>query len=175
MTVGMFDALLSAPFEFVLTQSFAFVSKATGQDLLQRQYNQMSNAGDFAVSQAEELKTRSTRSRRTSSSWGITTSHADLDERRCQARRRFGRSPVEKAQRRCGARALDARRHGAHYCARGSGARGGLLGAIAGALSLKKGPARFQSLQVKRGFMGQRGRKITRYPAMLIGATCSSK
>jgi len=55
-TVGMFDALLSAPFEFVLTQSFAFLSKGTGQALLQRQYNQMSNAGDFAVSQAEELK-----------------------------------------------------------------------------------------------------------------------
>ena len=55
-TVGMFDALLSAPFEFVLTQSFAFLSKGTGQGLLQRQYNQMSNAGDFAVSQAEELK-----------------------------------------------------------------------------------------------------------------------
>jgi type IV secretion system protein VirB4 len=55
-TVGMYDGLLSAPFEFVFTQSFTFLSKATGQGLLQRQYNQMSNAGDFAVSQAEELK-----------------------------------------------------------------------------------------------------------------------
>lgn len=55
-TVGMFNGLLSAPFEFVFTQSFAFLSKATGQGLLQRQYHQMSNAGDFAVSQAEELK-----------------------------------------------------------------------------------------------------------------------
>lgn len=55
-TVGMLNALLSAPFEFVLTQSFAFLSKATGQGLLQRQYNQLSNAGDFAVTQAEELK-----------------------------------------------------------------------------------------------------------------------
>lgn len=55
-TVGMLSALLSAPFEFVLTQSFAFLSKATSQSLLQRQYNQMANAGDFAVSQAEELK-----------------------------------------------------------------------------------------------------------------------
>ncbi len=55
-TVGMFDGLLSAPFEFVLTQSFAFLSKAAGQGLLQRQYNQMSNAGDFAIRQAEELK-----------------------------------------------------------------------------------------------------------------------
>jgi type IV secretion system protein VirB4 len=38
-----------------LTQSFAFLTKATGQSLLQRQVNRMLNAGDFAVSQAEEL------------------------------------------------------------------------------------------------------------------------
>lgn len=55
-TVGMYNALLSAPFPFVLTQSFAFLTKATGQGLLQRQYNRMTNAGDFAISQAEELK-----------------------------------------------------------------------------------------------------------------------
>lgn len=55
-SVGMYNALLSAPFEFVLTQSFTFLTKATGQSLLQRQYHRMSNAGDFAVSQAEELK-----------------------------------------------------------------------------------------------------------------------
>jgi type IV secretion system protein VirB4 len=55
-SVGMFDALLSAPFPFVLTQSFAFLSRASGQALLQRQYNRMVNAGDFALSQAEELK-----------------------------------------------------------------------------------------------------------------------
>jgi len=54
--VGMYDQLLSAPFSFVLTQSFAFLSKATGQGLLQRQFNRMANAGDFAVSQAAELK-----------------------------------------------------------------------------------------------------------------------
>ena len=53
---GMFDRMLSAPFEFVLTQSFSFLSKATAQGLLQRQHNQMANAGDFAVSQAEALK-----------------------------------------------------------------------------------------------------------------------
>ncbi len=53
--VGMFDALLSAPFPFVLTQSFSFITKASGQGLLQRQYARMGNAGDFAVSQAEEL------------------------------------------------------------------------------------------------------------------------
>jgi len=54
--VGMFDSLLSAPFPFVLTQSFTFLTKASGQALLQRQYHRMENAGDFAVSQAEELK-----------------------------------------------------------------------------------------------------------------------
>ena len=40
----------------MLTQSFAFLTKAAGQALLQRQFNRMVNAGDFAVSQAEELK-----------------------------------------------------------------------------------------------------------------------
>jgi type IV secretion system protein VirB4 len=54
--VGMYDRLLSAPFGFVLTQSFTFLTKATGQSLLQRQFNRMANAGDFAVSQAAELK-----------------------------------------------------------------------------------------------------------------------
>jgi type IV secretion system protein VirB4 len=54
-SVGMYNALLSAPFPFVLTQSFAFLSKATGQGLLQRQHARMGNAGDFAVSQTEEL------------------------------------------------------------------------------------------------------------------------
>ena len=55
-SVGMFDGLLSVPFPFVLTQSFSFLTKASGQALLQRQFNRMMNAGDFAVSQAEELK-----------------------------------------------------------------------------------------------------------------------
>ena len=53
---GMFGRLLSAPFAFVLTQSFAFLSKASGQALLTRQINRMANAGDFAVSQAEQLR-----------------------------------------------------------------------------------------------------------------------
>ena len=52
---GMLDALLGAPFAFVLTQSFVFLSKASGQQLLSRQINRMANAGDFAHSQAEEL------------------------------------------------------------------------------------------------------------------------
>jgi type IV secretion system protein VirB4 len=54
-TVGMVNALLCAPFAFVLTQSFSFLSKAAGQGLLQRQRARMANAGDFALSQAEEL------------------------------------------------------------------------------------------------------------------------
>src|SRR5580658_928364 len=53
--VGMYNGLLSAPFPFVLTQSFTFLNKATGQGLLQRQHVRMANAGDFAISQAEEL------------------------------------------------------------------------------------------------------------------------
>jgi type IV secretion system protein VirB4 len=52
---GMYDALLSAPFAFVLTQSFAFLTKAAAQSLLKRQFNRMANAGDFAMSQAAEL------------------------------------------------------------------------------------------------------------------------
>ena len=55
-TVGMFDRILSAPFACVLTQSFSFLSRPAAQGLLQRQYHRMINAGDFAVSQAEQLK-----------------------------------------------------------------------------------------------------------------------
>lgn len=53
---GMFDRLLAAPYSFVLTQSFAFLTRAAGQGLLQRQLTRMGNAGDHALSQAEELK-----------------------------------------------------------------------------------------------------------------------
>jgi len=54
--VGMYNRLLSAPFPLLLTQSFSFLSRAAGQALLQRQFHRMANAGDFAVSQAVELK-----------------------------------------------------------------------------------------------------------------------
>jgi type IV secretion system protein VirB4 len=53
---GMFNRLLSAPFALVLTHSFTFLTKASGQALLQRQFYRMENAGDFAVSQALQLK-----------------------------------------------------------------------------------------------------------------------
>ena len=55
-SVGMYNRLLSVPFPFVLTQSFTFLAKSTSQSLLQRQFNRMVNAGDFAVSQAQHLK-----------------------------------------------------------------------------------------------------------------------
>jgi type IV secretion system protein VirB4 len=53
---GMFNALLTAPFPFVLTQSFTFMPKATAVDMMTRQYKRMCAAGDLAISQAEELK-----------------------------------------------------------------------------------------------------------------------
>lgn len=53
---GMFSSLLTAPFPFVLTQSFTFLGKGTAADLMNRQHNRMAAAGDMAVSQAEELK-----------------------------------------------------------------------------------------------------------------------
>ena len=53
---GMFNALLTAPFPFVLTQSFTFLPKATAVDMMTKQYRRMCTSGDLAVSQAEELK-----------------------------------------------------------------------------------------------------------------------
>jgi type IV secretion system protein VirB4 len=55
VVVGLYNRLLSAPFAYVLTQSFAFLSRAAGQGLLLRQINRMANAGDLAVSQATQL------------------------------------------------------------------------------------------------------------------------
>jgi type IV secretion system protein VirB4 len=54
--VGIFNRLLSAPLQFVLTQSFAFLSKGASEGLLQRQIHRMVNAGDFGVSQAAQLQ-----------------------------------------------------------------------------------------------------------------------
>jgi type IV secretion system protein VirB4 len=55
-SAGMFNLLLTTPYPFVLTQSFAFLPKSTAQGLLSTQYARMMNAEDLAVSQAEELK-----------------------------------------------------------------------------------------------------------------------
>jgi len=53
---GLFNRLLTAPFPFVLTQSYTFLAKSAAQALLSRQFHRMTNAGDLAVSQAEALK-----------------------------------------------------------------------------------------------------------------------
>jgi len=54
---GMLDPLLKAPFEFVLTQSFSMASKSESRAILTRKQNQMSNVGDRALSQINELDT----------------------------------------------------------------------------------------------------------------------
>ena len=53
---GMFSALLTAPFPFVLTQSFTFLAKGTATDMMTRQHHRMAAAGDLAVSQVDELR-----------------------------------------------------------------------------------------------------------------------
>lgn len=55
--VGMFNPLLKAPFSFVWTQSFTFITKAAAQTLLTTQYNRMVNIGDLAKTQTEDLET----------------------------------------------------------------------------------------------------------------------
>ncbi|MEP9356822.1 VirB4 family type IV secretion system protein [Xanthobacter sp. KR7-65] len=52
---GMLAGVLTTPFELVLTQSFAFTSKADARTILGRKQNQLVNAGDKASSQVEEL------------------------------------------------------------------------------------------------------------------------
>ena len=56
-TPGQLNRLLTAPFSFVLTQSFAFLAKSTALGLLSRQLHRLRNAGDAAVSQAAALRT----------------------------------------------------------------------------------------------------------------------
>nr|AAN04487.1 VirB4 [Bartonella quintana] len=52
---GMTDGLLTAPFEFILTQSFVFKSKAAARVIMGRKQNQMINAADRASSQIDAL------------------------------------------------------------------------------------------------------------------------
>lgn len=52
---GLWNALLSAPFSFVLSQSFAFLSKASARTLMERKQNQMVSARDRAGSQIAGL------------------------------------------------------------------------------------------------------------------------
>lgn len=53
---GILDDLLTVPFEFVLTQSFSFYTKAAAMDMMVRQENIMTASGDHAQSQIEELQ-----------------------------------------------------------------------------------------------------------------------
>jgi type IV secretion system protein VirB4 len=52
---GMLDSVLTSPFEFILTQSFAFASKADARVIMGRKQNQMVSSGDKAASQIDEL------------------------------------------------------------------------------------------------------------------------
>lgn len=52
---GMLNALLTCPFELVLSQSLAFLSRAAAVDLMQKHRRRMVNAGDLAESQIQEI------------------------------------------------------------------------------------------------------------------------
>jgi type IV secretion system protein VirB4 len=54
---GMLDELLAAPYEFVLTQSFVFLSRNAAEGMLKRTRDRMANAGDSAESQILEMAT----------------------------------------------------------------------------------------------------------------------
>lgn len=54
-TSGMLNQLLYVDFEFVLTQSFSLHSKKTALGLLKTTERQLSNAGDDAISQIQDL------------------------------------------------------------------------------------------------------------------------
>ncbi|RLV58319.1 VirB4 family type IV secretion/conjugal transfer ATPase [Parashewanella curva] len=52
---GLLNALLSAPFELVLTQSFQFLSKPVATEILLRQQKRLTATGDFAHSQVDAI------------------------------------------------------------------------------------------------------------------------
>ncbi len=52
---GMLNELLSLPFEFVVSQSFTFLSKTVAVGRMQRQHGRMVNAGDLAKSQISAI------------------------------------------------------------------------------------------------------------------------
>ncbi len=52
---GLLNALLSAPFPLILTQSFNFLSKPVAIELLSRQKARLETTGDLAVSQVEAI------------------------------------------------------------------------------------------------------------------------
>lgn len=53
--VGAYDSLLTAPYCFVMTQSFNFISKAAAKYIVKTSRNRMINAEDDALSQLDEL------------------------------------------------------------------------------------------------------------------------
>lgn len=52
----LLNHLLSAPYAFVLSQSFSFMQQDSARGMLKRARNRMMNAGDDATSQIEEIK-----------------------------------------------------------------------------------------------------------------------
>lgn len=52
---GLWNGLLAAPFAFVVSQSFTFLSKSAARAVLERKQNQMLSARDRAASQIAEL------------------------------------------------------------------------------------------------------------------------
>lgn len=52
---GQFDAILTAPYCCVLSQTFGFLGKQAAQDIMTRKQNQMVSAGDKAASQTDAL------------------------------------------------------------------------------------------------------------------------
>lgn len=54
--IGSFNGLLSAPFNFILTQSFTFMSKGAAKWAIKTSRNQMENTDDDAKSQIDELE-----------------------------------------------------------------------------------------------------------------------
>ena len=54
-TPRQFESLLSVDFGFVLTQSFSFLGRAAATEKFRLRMTQMDNAGDRAISQADEL------------------------------------------------------------------------------------------------------------------------
>ncbi len=53
---GILNELLRAPFEFVLSQSFAFVDKAASRGALRRQFNRLESTEDDARTETEALE-----------------------------------------------------------------------------------------------------------------------
>ena len=53
---GIWNELLSMPFEFVLSQSFEFIQKQAALGKMKRQRTRMVSAGDVAISQIEEIE-----------------------------------------------------------------------------------------------------------------------